>query len=419
MNHLKIVSHIEMWPIDRLIPYARNARTHSDKQVSEIAGSIRENGFVNPVLVDRHGNIIAGHGRILGAQQVGLTEVPVIVLDHLTETQVRALRIADNKIAENAGWDEGILQAELAALLVEEADLTALGFAELELKHILEKLESEAGPINEDGAPEPPAEPITRLGDLWNMGEHRLLCGDSTLPQCLAEVLEGRSADLIYADFPYNVDYTGSPRTSATGPRRPILNDNLGDEFGAFLYRSCVAMLAVSGGAIYLSMGCSELHTLHRAFTDAGGHWSTFVIWVKNHFTLGRSDLQRKYEPILYGWKKGGPHYFCGERNLSDVWCIDKPHANDLHPTMKPVELIERAILYSSRKGDLVLDPFSGSGTTGIACHKTGRRARLIELDPGYVDASILRWQTFSGGQATLAATGQSFEEVGRERRPG
>ena len=345
--------------------------------------------------------------------------MPVIVLDHLTETQVRALRIADNRIALNAGWDEQILQAELAALLVLEVDLTALGFSELELKRILDELESEAGPIEEDAAPDPPADPITGVGNLWNMGEHRLLCGDSTRPQCLTEVLEGQSADLIYADFPYNVDYSGSPRTSATAPHRPILNDNLGEEFGAFLSRSCVAILAVAGGAIYISMGSSELHTLYKAFTEAGGHWSTYVIWVKNHFTLGRSDLQRQYEPILYGWKKGGPHYFCGKRNLSDIWCIDKPHVNDLHPTMKPVELIERAILYSSRKGDLVLDPFSGSGSTGIACHKTGRRARLIELDPGYVDTTILRWQGFSGGLATLASTGQSFEEVGRERRPG
>ena len=319
----------------------------------------------------------------------------MIVLGHLTETQVRALRLADNRIAENAGWDEQILQAELAALLVEQMDLTSLGFAELELKHILDKLASEPGPIDEDAAPDPPAEPITRVGDLWNLSEHRLLCGDSTLPQCLTEVLEGHSADLIYADFPYNVDYSGSPRASATGPHRPILNDNLGEEFPAFLSRSCVALLAVAGGAIYISMGCSELHTLYKAFTDAGGHWSTFVIWVKNHFTLGRSDLQRQYEPILYGWKKGGPHFFCGERNLSDIWSIDKPHVNDLHPTMKPVELIERAILYSSRKGDLVLDPFSGSGPTGIACHKTSPACPAYRTRPrvcGRNDSALARF---------------------------
>ena len=401
-----------MWLIDRLIPYARNARKHSDQQIRQIAQSIRENGFVNPVLVDKHGNVIAGHGRILAAQQIGLTEVPVIVLDHLTETQIQALRLADNRIAENAGWDEKMLEAELAALRAEHVDLMSLGFAELELKRILDEFEST---VDEDAAPLPPDQPITRLGDLWNLGEHRLLCGDSTLPQNLAEVLEGRSADLIYADLPYNVAYSGSPGTATP---RPILNDNLGDEFGTFLSRSCVAMLSVAGGAIYLSMGCSELHALYKAFTDAGGHWSTYVVWVKNTFTLGRSDLQHQFEPILYGWKKGAPHFFCGERNLSDVWHIDKPHVNDLHPVMKPVQLIERAIMYSSKKADLVLDPFAGSCPTAIACQKTGRRARLIELDPKYVDVGIRRWQDFCGGVATLASTGQTFAEVMMERQP-
>jgi DNA modification methylase len=422
MNSLKIVSSIERWPIDRLIPYARNARQHSEKQVAQLAQSIRDNGFVCPVLVDKHGSVIGGHGRILAAQQVGLTELPVIVLDHLTETQAQALRLTDNRIAENASWNEEILQVELAALLAEQVDLTTLGFAELELKRILADLDNQAKPIDEDAAPEPPADPISRIGDLWNLGtegEHRLLCGDSTLPQTLVQVLEGRPADLIYADLPYNVDYSGSPLATGADALPPILNDNLGDEFGAFLSRSCVSMLAVAGGAMYLSMGSSELHTLYKAFTDAGGHWSTYVIWSKDAFTLGRSDFQRAFEPILYGWKEGAPHYFCGERNLSDVWHIDKPRVNDWHPVMKPVALIEKAILCSSQKADLVLDPFAGSSTTLIACSKTGRRARLVELDRKYVDAAILRWRDFCGGQAVLASTGQSFEEVGLERRPG
>ncbi len=259
MNSLRIVSSIELWPIDRLIPYARNPRTHSEKQIRQLVQSMLENGFVNPVWVDRHGNVIAGHGRILAAQQVGLIELPVIVLDHLTETQAQALRLADNRIAENASWNEELLQVELAALLAEQVDLTAHGFAEIELKRILAELESQANPVDEDAAPEPPAEPITKVGDLWTMGsagEHRLLCGDSTLPQTLVDVLEGRPADLIYADLPYNVDYSGSPRASGAAASRPILSDNLGDEFGAFLSQSCVSMLAVAGGAMYLSMGC-------------------------------------------------------------------------------------------------------------------------------------------------------------------
>jgi DNA modification methylase len=195
------------------------------------------------------------------------------------------------------------------------------------------------------------------------------------------------------------------------------LNDDLGKDFGQFLYDSCVAMLAVAGGAMYISMSSSELHTLYKAFTDAGGHWSTFLIWAKDTFTLGRSDYQRQYEPILYGWKEGNIHFWCGARNQGDVWFVDKPRVNDLHPTMKPVELIERALLHSSQKGDLVLDPFAGAGSTLIACHKTGRRARLIELDPQYVDATITRCQAYVGGQATLASSGRSFDEVGRERQ--
>lgn len=233
----------------------------------------------------------------------------------------------------------------------------------------------------------------------------------------LKTVLEHQPADLIYADLPYNVDYSGSPRSSKTRARRAILNDNLGSDFGKFLYDSCVAMLAVAGGAIYISMSSSELHTLYKAFTDAGGHWSTYLIWVKDTFTMGRSPYQRQYEIVLFGWKEGGRHFFCGERNLGDVWFIDKPRVNDLHPTMKPVALMERAILHSSKSGDLVLDPVAGSGSTLIACQKTGRRGRLVELDPRYVDVAILRWQAFSGKLATLSSTGQSFEEVIRERQ--
>jgi DNA modification methylase len=413
MTNVKIVSHIEMWPIESLIPYARNSRTHSEKQIQQIVQSILENGFVNPILVDGRGNVIAGHGRILAAQQLEMSQLPVIVLYHLTETQAQALRIADNRIAENAGWSEKMLQVELEALRAAEVDLASLGFAELELKRILKELESQK---DEDAAPDLPNAPSTRLGDLWVLGDHRLLCSDSTLPETLTEVLEDPPADLIYADLPYNVDYSGSPRSSGD-TSRPILNDNLGTEFSAFLARSCVAMLGVAGGAIYISMGCSELHTLYKAFTDAGGHWSTYVLWVKDSFTLGRSDFQRAFEPMLYGWKKGQPHFFCGERNLGDVWRIDKPRVNDLHPTMKPIELAERVILYSSQKGNLVLDPFAGACPILIACQKTGRLARLVELDPKYVDVGIRRWQEFCGGQAILASTGHTFEEVSAERR--
>ena len=417
MQNVTIVNRMEVWPIERLIPYAENARTHSKKQIWQIARSMQEHGVINPVLVDQHGNVIAGHGRILAAKFLGLPQLPVIILDHLSPAQVRALRIADNRIAENARWDEQKLNAELACLLEEKIDLTSLGFEDHELKSILKKLESETGLVDADSAPEMPQQAVTRLGELWNLDQHRILCADSTVPSNLVMVLEGNLADLIFADLPYNVDYSGSPRSSKTKARRRILNDNLGSDFGKFLYAMCVAMLAVAGGAIYIAMSSSELHTLYKAFTDAGGHWSTYLIWVKDTFTIGRSPYQRQFEPMLFGWKEGGAHYFCGERNLGDVWFIDKPRVNALHPTMKPVELMERAILHSSKKGDLVLDPVGGSGSTLIACQKTSRRGRLIELDPRYVDVAILRWQAFSGQKATLASTGQTFDEVSRERQ--
>jgi DNA modification methylase len=416
-----IVTQIEVWPIDRLTPYAKNPLTHPDQQVAQISISIQENGMVNPILVDKNGNIIAGHGRVLGAQLAGLTELPVIVLDHLTEVQARALRIADNKIAENSCWDEKKLYAELAALLEEKIDLTSLGFSELELKRVLAELDHQSGHTDDDAVPDPPTQPITILGDLWNLpcgdedgNVHRILCGDSTSVECLNQVLEGHTADLVYADAPYNCAYSSSG--SAGRKLGPILNDNLGKDFGKFLADSCAAILAVSGGAIYISMSSSELHTLYQAFTQAGGHWSTYIVWVKDAFTLGRSSYQRLYEPILFGWKQGGPHFFCGARNLGDVWFIDKPRRNDLHPTMKPVELVERAILHSSKRGDLVLDPFAGAGCTLIACTKTSRRARLIELDPKYVDATITRWESYTRREAVLASNGRSFRDITLER---
>jgi DNA modification methylase len=382
--------------------------------VRQLAASEEEFGLVNPALVDKDGNIIAGHGRILAARKNGLTDFPVIVLDHLTPAQVRKLRIADNRIAENARWDEEKLSAELATLLEEQVDLTSLGFNELELKNILAELESQTGQTDEDAIPEPIKQLITRLGDLWLMGDHRMLCADSTRLPNLTEVLEGQHANLIYGDLPYNVDYQSPPNAASASPRA-ILNDDLGKDFAKFLHDSCTAMLAVSGGAIYLSMSSSELHTLYKAFTEAGGHWSTYLICVKSTFTLGRSDYQRQYEPMLYGWKKGNKHFFCGARNLADVWFIDKPRVNDLHPTMKCVELLEKIILHSSQKGDLVLDPFAGSSPVLIACQKTGRRARLVELDPQYVDVSIIRWQQFSGQKAIRASDGRTFDDLVQE----
>ena len=260
-----------------------------------------------------------------------------------------------------------------------------------------------------DQAPEVPVEPVSRPGDLWICGEHRVLCGDATVLSDVEKLLGGELADMAFTDPPYNVNYANTAEGQAKGKNRPILNDALGEDFGALLYDACVNMLTLTKGAVYICMSSSELDRLQKAFREAGGKWSTFVIWAKNTFTLGRSDYQRQYEPILYGWKEGTDHYWCGARDQGDVWFVDKPYKNDLHPTMKPVALVERAIRNSSKSRDIVLDLFGGSGTTMIAAERAGRRARLVELDPKYVDVIVQRWQSLTGGSATHAATGQKF----------
>ena len=410
--------HIQPWPTERLIPFARNPRTHSEEQVAQVAASIAKFGFVNPILVGSDGVMIAGHARLAAARKLGLAEVPVIVLEHLTPAQKRALVIADNRLALSAGWDEELLRLELEALREEDFNLDLLGFGEAELEALLAEPEAEApGLTDEDAVPAAPEAAVTVSGDVWVLGDHRLLCGDATQISDVDKVLTGGLADMVFSDPPYNVNYGATMKDKLRGKKRKIANDDLGDGFENFLRDACTNILAVTKGAIYLCMSSSELHTLYRAFTEAGGHWSTFLIWAKNTFTMGRSDYQRQYEPILYGWKEGAEHYWCGARDQGDVWFVKKPVANDLHPTMKPVELIERAIRNSSKSRDTVLDPFAGSGSTLIACEKTGRQARLIELEPRYCDVIVRRWQEYSGRQAMLDGDGRSFEEVADERR--
>ena len=406
---------IDHWPLDRLLPYAANARTHSDDQVAQIAGSIAAFGFNVPCLVDERGVLIAGHGRLLAARSLELETVPVLRLEHLSEAQARAFRLADNRIAENAGWDGDILGDEFKWLRQEaEFDLDVTGFTLDEVDR-LQQEDNLAGKIDDDEASEPPEQPITRPGDLWLLGGHRLLCGDATVLADVERVLDGGLADLCFTDPPYNVDYGNSAKDR--GKKRRIRNDNLGADFERFLNDACVNILTVTKGAAYVCMSSSELATLQRAFREAGGHWSTFVIWAKNIFTLGRADYQREYEPILYGWKEGTDHYWCGARDQGDVWFVDKPARNDLHPTMKPVALIERAIRNSSKSRDVVLDPFAGSGSTLIAAEKTGRAARLVELDPGYCDVIVKRWQDWTGEAASL--DGKTFDAIAGAERLG
>jgi len=413
MTDLQVVR----WPVEKLIPFARNARTHSDEQVAQIAASIAEFGWTNPILSGADGIVIAGHARLLAARKLHMTEVPVIVLDHLTETQRRALVLADNRLALNAGWDEEMLRVELEALREDDFNLDLLGFADDEVEALLaEPDEPVAGNTDDDAVPEAPETAVTVPGDVWLLGDHRLLCGDARQIDAVEKVLAGGLADMVWTDPPYNVNYGATMKDKLRGKRRAIKNDNLGDGFERFLRDACVNLLAVTKGAVYICMSSSELHTLYRAFTEAGGHWSTFVIWAKNTFTMGRSDYQRQYEPILYGWKEGTDHFWCGARDQGDVWFVKKPVVNDLHPTMKPVELVERAIRNSSKSRDTVLDPFGGSGSTLIACEKAGRQARVIELEPKYCDVMVRRFQEFSGNEAALDGDGRTYAAIAAER---
>jgi DNA modification methylase len=401
-----------MYPIDRLKPHPQNAREHSEEQIAQLARSMIEFKFTQPILVDENDTILSGHGRLLAARQLGLTEAPVIVLSGLTETQKKAYLIADNQLGLNSSWDDEKLRRLVEELERELASLDITGLSPQETDRILADLAPEQPFVDEDVVPETPVLSVTVLGNVWVLGKHRVGCGDATSAEAYQRVLQGTSADMVFTDFPYNVNLR---QKSPTGIHK-ITNDNLGADFGEFLYSACVQLLSVTRGALYICMSCLELHTLHKAFTEAGGHWSTFLIWAKDSFTLGRSNYQRCYEPILFGWKEGEKHFWCGARNEGDVWFIPKPKVNRLHPTMKPVSLVERAIRNSSRRGDLILDCCGGAGSTLIACEKTKRRAAVIEIEPKYVDVMIRRWEAYTHQQAHLEDDGRTFAEVAQER---
>jgi DNA modification methylase len=408
---------LERVDVSALSAYVGNPRTHSDGQIDQIAASIREFGWTNPILVDAEGTIIAGHGRLEAAKRLQLREVPVIRLGHLSEAQRKALVIADNQLALNAGWDEVALSNLIRDLDAEDFELDVLGFMAQDLERYLAGIDTDTAAETDEGAiPEVPVEPVSKPGDLWTLGNHRLLCGDATVLSDVERLMDGQLADMTFSDPPYNVDYGNGAKGKLQGKDRRILNDDLGDRFYQFLYDACVNLLTVTKGACYICMSSSELHTLQKAFTDAGGKWSTFVIWAKHTFTLGRADYQRQYEPILYGWKQGADHFWCGARDQGDVWFVDKPRVNDLHPTMKPVELVERAIRNSSKSRDIVLDLFGGSGTTLIAAERTGRSARLMELDPRYVDVIVERWQNLTGLEALHSEELSSFDAIKSDR---
>ncbi|WP_323004731.1 site-specific DNA-methyltransferase [Denitromonas sp.] len=409
---------IEMMPTERLVPYARNARTHSDQQVAQIAASIAEFGFTNPILIGDDDVIIAGHGRLMAAQRLGLTEVPVIVLAHLTEAQRRALVIADNKIAENAGWDEELLKAELVALQEIEFDLDLVGFSDEELEDLLGEIEAPAlgGAVEgEDEVPEPPADPVSVIGDLWILGIHRLLCGDSTVATDVERVLGGVKPLLMVTDPPYGVEYDPSWRNQAgaasTKRTGKALNDDRAD------WREAWALFP--GDVAYVWHGALHATTVADSLIATGFNIRSQIIWAKDRLILSRGDYHWQHEPCWYAVRKKGKGHWAGDRKQTTLWHIANKDqdAETVHGTQKPVECMRRPILNNSSPGQAVYEPFMGSGTTLIAAETTGRSCYGIELNPAYIDVIVERWQNLTGQTAVLEGDGRSFAELLAERK--
>jgi len=408
------VPQIEQVAIDKLIPYINNARTHSQHQVAQVAASIREFGFTNPVLIDKSNGIIAGHGRVQAAQKLEMTDVPCLRLDYLTEAQKKAYILADNKLALNAGWDEELLALELAELGDMGFDLELTGF-ELDEIEALMPGESTDGLTDPDDAPEVQAEAISKPGDIWLMGKHRLMCGDSTSIDDLAKLCDNHAVDMWLTDPPYNVAYEGATKEKLT-----IKNDSMGDDqFRQFLRDSYTAADTVmkSGAVFYIWHSDSEGYNFRGAARDAGWTVRQCLIWKKSSLVMGRQDYHWMHEPCLYGWKDGSGHLWAADRKQTTILEFNKPSRNGEHPTMKPVALFEYQLLNNTKGGDIVLDSFGGSGTTLIAAEKNGRVAMLMEIDPKYADVIVRRWQQFTGKIATLESTNESFPEVNNDNQ--
>ncbi len=386
--------------VDSLIPYINNSRTHSDEQIAQIAGSIKEFGWTNPILVDGANGIIAGHGRLLAARKLGYKEVPTIELKDLTETQKKAYIIADNRLALNAGWDNEMLTIELNDLLADGFALELLGFDTKELDALLEP-EVVEGLTDEDAVPDVPNEPTTKLGDIYQLGNHRLMCGDSTSIDAVDELMDGQKADMVFTDPPYGVNYDGGH--AVKGKRRDKLKNDATPE----IYDGVMPIIYLAskdGAAVYLWFSDSKSAAVTAAVTAAGYEVRNTLIWNKNVAQFGAIGAQykSKHEPCLYCFKKGHAPYWAGPNNEVSVWDVKRCPKNEHHPTQKPVELPERAFGNSSKAGDIILDLFGGSGSTLIACEKTNRHARLMELDPKYCDVIVKRWENFTGKKAVL-----------------
>lgn len=385
--------------IEKLKPYKNNARTHSDEQIEKIAKSMKEFGFINPVLVDGDLNVIAGHGRILGAKKLGMKEVPCLFIENLTEEQKRAYIIADNRLAEDAGWDKELLKIELEDLKNMNFDITLTGFELEDFDFSMEETE-----VIEDEFDETvPEEPTSKKGEIYKLGKHFLMCGDSTDINDVEKLMNGVKADMLLTDPPYNVDYEG-------GTGLTIQNDNMDDEtFREFLRVSFFNANSVmkEGAVFYIWHADSEGYNFRGACHDIGWKVRQCLIWCKNTLVMGRQDYHWKHEPCLYGWKEGASHLWASDRKQTTVLEFDRPSVSKEHPTMKPVGLFDYLIKNNTKKDDIVLDLFAGSGTSIIACEQNRRIAYSMELDPKYVDVIISRWEKLTGQQAERIENGK------------
>ena len=408
-------TEMQLVSIDRLIPYARNSRTHSPEQINKLRSSLREFGFVNPVIVDRELNIIAGHGRVIAAREENIKEVPCVFADHLTEAQKRAYIIADNRMAMDAGWDEEMLRVEIEALQADAFDIALTGFDEKELSKLFDDgNETHEDDFDVDEELKKPC--ISKMGDVWTLGRHRLVVGDSTKPETYEVLMEGRKANLVITDPPYNVNYEGTAGK--------IQNDNLtSDAFFDFLFDafSNIEKVMADDASIYVFHADTEGLNFRKAFDAAGFYLSGCCIWKKPSLVLGRSPYQWIHEPCLFGWKKKGKHQWYSDRRQTTVWEFDKTRKNTDHPTMKPIPLLAYPITNSSMSNTIVLDAFGGSGSTLIACEQTDRICYTIELDEKYADVIVKRYieqagtsenvSVFRGGQTYSLAELEAADE--------
>ena len=396
---------MQLVPIEKLVPYVNNARTHSPEQINKLRSSLREFGFINPVIIDRDYGVIAGHGRILAAKEEGIKDIPCVFADHLTEAQKKAYIIADNRMAMDAGWDEELLRVEIEALQAEAFDLSLTGFDEKELADLFqEDSEVEDDDFDVDGELKEPA--VTQMGDVWTLGRHRLVCGDSTKEETYEVLMQGQKANLVLTDPPYNVNYEG-----AAGK---IKNDNMaGDKFYQFLLDAFTNMEKVmaNDASIYVFHADTEGLNFRKAFADAGFYLSGCCIWMKPSLVLGRSPYQWQHEPCLYGWKKKGKHQWYADRKQTTIWSFEKTKKNTDHPTMKPIPLLAYPIKNSTMSNTLVLDPFGGSGSTLIACEQTDRSCFTIELDEKFCDVIVKRYieQVGSADEVSVLRDGKTY----------